>query len=97
MVAEDAARTHYLVGRQNTLPLYVFDAMNSGASRAIYALFGAVFVTSFVAVALIFVGARRQSLSRAVSQPPRARPEGNAQKQSRRTAGLQAPASCGSL
>ena len=55
------ARAYYLVGRQNTLPLYMFGAMNSGASPTIYAFSGAVLVVSFAAVALIFViAARRQ-------------------------------------
>jgi ABC-type molybdate transport system permease subunit len=67
------ARAYYLVGRQNTLPLYMFDAMNSGASPTIYAFSGAVLVVSFAAVALIFViAARRQSgppgVSLAISQ-----------------------------
>jgi ABC-type spermidine/putrescine transport system permease subunit II len=51
------ARAYYLVGRQNTLPLYMFGAMNSGASPTIYAFCGAVIVVSFAAVALIFLGA----------------------------------------
>jgi spermidine/putrescine transport system permease protein len=51
------ARAYYLVGRQNTLPLYMFGAMNSGASPTIYAFSGAVIVVSFAAVALIFFGA----------------------------------------
>lgn len=56
------ARAYYLVGRQNTLPLYMFGAMNSGASPAVYAFSGAVLVASFAAVALIFFrAARRQS------------------------------------
>jgi spermidine/putrescine transport system permease protein len=55
------ARAYYLVGRQNTLPLYMFGAMNSGASPTIYAFSGAVLVVSFAAVALIFViAAKRQ-------------------------------------
>jgi spermidine/putrescine transport system permease protein len=62
------ARAYYLVGRQNTLPLYMFGAMNSGASPTIYAFSGAVLVASFTAVALIFVRARRQSLSRAIAR-----------------------------
>jgi ABC-type spermidine/putrescine transport system permease subunit II len=48
------ARAYYLVGRQNTLPLYMFGAMNSGASPTIYAFSGAVLVASFAVVALIF-------------------------------------------
>jgi spermidine/putrescine transport system permease protein len=56
------ARAYYLVGRQNTLPLYMFGAMNSGVSPTIYAFSGAVIVLSFAAVALIFLGAAgRQS------------------------------------
>jgi ABC-type spermidine/putrescine transport system permease subunit II len=62
------ARAYYLVGRQNTLPLYMFGAMNSGASPTIYAFSGAVLVVSFAAVALIFVrAARRQTSSAGVS------------------------------
>ena len=53
------ARAYYLVGRQNTLPLYMFGAMNSGASPTIYAFSGAVLVVSFAVVALIFVRAAR--------------------------------------
>jgi spermidine/putrescine transport system permease protein len=56
------ARAYYLVGRQNTLPLHMFGAMNSGASPTIYAFSGAVLVASFVVVALIFFRTvRRQS------------------------------------
>ena len=62
------ARAYYLVGRQNTLPLYMFGAMNSGASPTIYAFSGAVLVASFAAVALIFVRAGRQSLSRVIAR-----------------------------
>jgi ABC-type spermidine/putrescine transport system permease subunit II len=54
------ARAYYLVGRQNTLPLYMFGAMNSGASPTIYAFSGAVLVISFAALALIFIGALRR-------------------------------------
>jgi spermidine/putrescine transport system permease protein len=54
------ARAYYLVGRQNTLPLYMFGAMNSGASPTIYAFSGAVLGVSFAALALIFLGAARQ-------------------------------------
>jgi ABC-type spermidine/putrescine transport system permease subunit II len=56
------ARAYYLVGRQNTLPLYMFGAMNSGASPTIYAFSGAVLAVSFAVIALIFfTTARRQS------------------------------------
>jgi spermidine/putrescine transport system permease protein len=60
------ARAYYLVGRQNTLPLYMFGAMNSGASPTIYAFSGAVLIASFAAVALIFFRAARRK-----SDPPR--------------------------
>jgi ABC-type spermidine/putrescine transport system permease subunit II len=59
------ARAYYLVGRQNTLPLYMFGAMNSGASPTIYAFSGAVLAASFAAVAVIFFRAARQQ-----SDPP---------------------------
>ena len=54
------ARAYYLVGRQNTLPLFMFGAMNSGASPTIYAFSGAVLVVSFAVVALIFFSAARR-------------------------------------
>jgi spermidine/putrescine transport system permease protein len=54
------ARAYYLIGRQNTLPLHMFGAMNSGASPTIYAFAGAVIVVSFAAVALIFFEATRR-------------------------------------
>jgi len=53
------ARAYFLAGRQNTLPLYMFGAMNSGASPTIYAFSGAVLVVSFAALGLIFLGAAR--------------------------------------
>jgi spermidine/putrescine transport system permease protein len=59
------ARAYYLVGRQNTLPLYMFGAMNSGASPTIYAFSGVVLVASFAAVALIFV----RAIARIRAQP----------------------------
>jgi spermidine/putrescine transport system permease protein len=67
------ARAYYLVGRQNTLPLYMFGTMNSGASPTIYAFSGVVLVVSFAVIALIFFrAARRQGgpsgLGRAISQ-----------------------------
>jgi ABC-type spermidine/putrescine transport system permease subunit II len=54
------ARAYFLVGRQNTLPLYMFGAMNSGASPTIYAFSGAILVVSFGAVALIMIAALRR-------------------------------------
>jgi len=66
------ARAYYLVGRQNTLPLYMFGAMNSGASPTIYAFSGAVLVASFAVVALIFFrAARRQGASQPLTHPAR--------------------------
>jgi spermidine/putrescine transport system permease protein len=50
------ARAYYLAGRQNTLPLHMFGAMNSGASPTIYAFSGAVIVVSVAVVALVFAG-----------------------------------------
>lgn len=44
------ARAYYLVGRQNTLPLHMFGAMNSGASPTIYAFSGLVLLVSFAIV-----------------------------------------------
>ena len=52
-------RAYFLAGRQNTLPLYMFGAMNSGASPTIYAFSGAVLVVSLAALGLIFLGAAR--------------------------------------
>ena len=53
------SRAYFLAGRQNTLPLYMFGAMNSGASPTIYAFSGVVLVVSFAALGLIFLGAAR--------------------------------------
>jgi len=58
------ARAYYLVGRQNTLPLYMFGAMNSGASPIIYAFSGAVIVISVTVVAVIFAGLAGQAEQR---------------------------------
>jgi len=64
------ARAYYLVGRQNTLPLYMFGAMNSGASPTIYAFSGAVIVISVAVVALALAGvAGQQSKGRDERQP----------------------------
>ena len=52
------ARAYFLVGRQNTLPLAMFGAMNSGASPTIYALSGAILVISFALVGLLVAGRR---------------------------------------
>src|ERR1700704_591015 len=66
------ARAYYLVGRQNTLPLYMFGAMNSGASPTIYAFSGAVLVASFAVVALSFFAAvKRQGGSQPLTHPAR--------------------------
>ncbi len=52
------ARAYYLVGRQNTLPLTMFGAMNSGASPTIYALSGAILAVSFAVVGILLVVSR---------------------------------------
>jgi ABC-type spermidine/putrescine transport system permease subunit II len=52
------ARAYYLVGRQNTLPLTMFGAMNSGASPTIYALSGAILAVSFAVVGVLLIVSR---------------------------------------
>lgn len=47
------SRAFYLVGRQNTLPIELFGKMNSGATPTIYALSGAIFLTSVICVGII--------------------------------------------
>lgn len=55
------ARSSYLVGRQNTLPLVLFGKMNSGASPTIYALSGLILMASILAVGLfMYLSARRR-------------------------------------
>ena len=49
------ARAYYVVGRQNTLPLTMFGAMNSGASPTIYTLSGAILVVSFGIVGVLLI------------------------------------------
>lgn len=56
------SRAFFLVGRTNTLPLYMFGAMNSGASPTIYALSGAVLIVSFAAVAILLLLGRRRRM-----------------------------------
>jgi len=54
------ARSSYLVGRQNTLPLDMFGKMNSGASPTIYALSGLILIVSILLVGgVMVIGARR--------------------------------------
>ncbi|MBW7922079.1 MAG: ABC transporter permease [Rubellimicrobium sp.] len=55
------ARSSYLVGRQNTLPLDMFGKMNSGASPTIYALSGLILLVSalLVGVVLAMAAGRR--------------------------------------
>src|SRR5260370_24540138 len=65
------ARAYYLVGRQNTLPLYMFGAMNSGASPTIYAFSGAVIVISIAVVAVVFAGLAGQRSERRHERQPR--------------------------
>jgi ABC-type spermidine/putrescine transport system permease subunit II len=55
------ARSSYLVGRQNTLPLTMFGKMNSGATPTIYALSGLIFIVSILLVGcFMYLAARRQ-------------------------------------
>jgi spermidine/putrescine transport system permease protein len=65
------ARSYYLVGRQNTLPLYVFGAMNSGASPTIYAFSGAVIAISVAIVALVLARLTRVAERRRDERRPR--------------------------
>ncbi len=54
------ARSSYLVGRQNTLPLTMFGKMNSGTTPTIYALSGLILMLSIFAVAVfMYLAARR--------------------------------------
>jgi len=67
------ARAYYLVGRQNTLPLHMFGAMNSGASSTIYAFSSAVIIISVAIVGLGFAGlAGQRSEGRDEREPRRA-------------------------
>lgn len=54
------ARSSYLVGRQNTLPLDMFGKMNSGASPTIYALSGLILLVSTLLVAAVLVISARR-------------------------------------
>ena len=44
-------RAFFLVGGQDTLPIYMFGAMNAGTSPTIYALAGTILMVSFVGIA----------------------------------------------
>lgn len=54
------ARSSYLVGRRNTLPLDMFGKMNSGASPTIYALSGLILLVSTLLVAAVLAIAARR-------------------------------------
>lgn len=57
------ARSSYLVGRQNTLPLVMFGKMNSGATPTIYALSGLILMLSILLVGLfMYLSARRRQV-----------------------------------
>jgi spermidine/putrescine transport system permease protein len=43
-------RAYFLVGAQDTLPIYMFGAMNAGASPTIYALAGTILIVSFLGI-----------------------------------------------
>ncbi|HEV8340261.1 MAG TPA: ABC transporter permease [bacterium] len=58
-------RAFFLVGGQDTLPIYMFGVMNAGTSPTIYALAGSILLISFIGFALALYGlglvrARRQ-------------------------------------
>lgn len=55
------ARSSYLVGRQNTLPLEMFGKMNSGATPTIYALSGLTLIISILLVGIVMVLSARRS------------------------------------
>lgn len=56
-------RAFFLVGAQDTLPVYMFGAMNAGTSPTIYALAGTILLVSFVGImaALLALSVRRQA------------------------------------
>jgi len=66
------ARAYYLVGRENTLPLHMFGAMNSGASPTIYAFSGAIVVVSVAVVAAVIAGLAAQESNGRAQRRPRA-------------------------
>jgi spermidine/putrescine transport system permease protein len=53
------SRAYYLVGAQDTLPIYMFGVMNAGTSPTIYALAGSMLLGSFLCVGLVLLIARR--------------------------------------
>jgi spermidine/putrescine transport system permease protein len=55
------SRAYYLVGAQDTLPIYMFGVMNAGTSPTIYALAGSTILASFVCVGLLLLIARRHA------------------------------------
>ena len=56
------SRAYYLVGAQDTLPIYMFGVMNAGTSPTIYALAGSMLLGSFLCVGLVLLIARRTGL-----------------------------------
>ncbi len=56
-------RAFFLVGGQDTLPIYMFGAMNAGTSPTIYALAGTILLVSFVGIiaALFALSLRQQT------------------------------------
>jgi spermidine/putrescine transport system permease protein len=55
------SRAYYLVGAQDTLPIYMFGVMNAGTSPTIYALAGSTLLASFFCVGLLLLIAQRQA------------------------------------
>jgi spermidine/putrescine transport system permease protein len=52
------SRAYYLVGAQDTLPIYMFGVMNAGTSPTIYALAGSTLAASFLCIGLALLVAR---------------------------------------
>lgn len=58
-------RAFFLVGGKDTLPIYMFGAMNAGTSPTIYALAGTILIVSFAGItaALLILRLRGQRLT----------------------------------
>src|SRR5438034_2650376 len=56
------SRAYFLVGGQDTLPIYMFGAMNAGTSPTIYALAGTILIVSFLGIgaALLALNVRQR-------------------------------------
>ena len=56
------SRAYFLVGGQDTLPIYMFGSMNAGTSPTIYALAGTILIVSFLGIgaALLALNVRQR-------------------------------------